>query len=215
MERIITLHPFFGEILAAPAERQAVRILEQIHSGEPMQPKNPPRISVSRWRKAVTAIHFFLFLILAPFIASGESFQARVVAVTDGDSLTIEPVRGGASVRIRLYGIASPAMNQPYGEAARSLLIDAAMLQVVTITETSQGRDALGRHVVIAAIPEVGVLQELLLEAGLAWVYPLYCPDCANWYAIQQAARAEKRGLWADDDPLEPWEWRKKQAGKK
>jgi hypothetical protein len=28
------------------------------------------------------------------------------------------------------------------------------------------------------------VLQELLLEAGLAWVYPLYCPDCANWYAI-------------------------------
>jgi len=48
---------------------------------------------------------------------------------------------------------------------------------------------------------------------GLAWVYPRYCdeePMCSWWDRLQEKARDNKVGLWADKDPVLPWEWRRK-----
>ena len=57
--------------------------------------------------------------------------------------------------------------------------------------------------------PRQGILQELLLQEGLAWVYPQYCKDCKAWEAMQAKARKHGKGLWADEGPVVPWDWRR------
>ncbi len=31
---------------------------------------------------------------------------------------------------------------------------------------------------------------------------------CSRWNELQQEAREAETGLWAEDEPIEPWEWR-------
>ena len=46
------------------------------------------------------------------------------------------------------------------------------------------------------------------VERGMAWVYPQYNKD-ASLPAVEQRARANKSGLWADAKPLAPWAFRR------
>lgn len=41
----------------------------------------------------------------------------------------------------------------------------------------------------------------------MAWVFDRYATD-RTLYAIQDEARAARRGLWSDAAPVPPWEWR-------
>ena len=51
------------------------------------------------------------------------------------------------------------------------------------------------------------------VRAGLAWYFRRYAkeltPDRRQQYADAEAqAQAERRGLWADAEPVAPWDWR-------
>lgn len=48
-----------------------------------------------------------------------------------------------------------------------------------------------------------------LVRAGLAWWYRHYAPRDRELERLEAQARAARRGLWADKDPVPPWEWRK------
>jgi type III restriction enzyme len=49
-----------------------------------------------------------------------------------------------------------------------------------------------------------------LVRRGLAWWYRHYAPkDKKLERAEEEEARTAKRGLWADAEPIPPWEWRK------
>ena len=50
------------------------------------------------------------------------------------------------------------------------------------------------------------------VSAGMAWVYPRYAPKDSPLYGVQGEAKAAKFGLWADNEPVPPWEWRKAKA---
>ncbi len=41
----------------------------------------------------------------------------------------------------------------------------------------------------------------------MAWVFDRYVTD-RGLYAVQDEARAVRRGLWSDPGPVAPWEWR-------
>ena len=45
------------------------------------------------------------------------------------------------------------------------------------------------------------------VTAGMAWVFDRYVTERAL-YAVQDEARGAGRGLWADQSPVAPWEWR-------
>lgn len=45
--------------------------------------------------------------------------------------------------------------------------------------------------------------------SGAAWVYERYNTDKALT-ALQKAAQEQGLGLWADSQPVPPWEWRHK-----
>lgn len=50
------------------------------------------------------------------------------------------------------------------------------------------------------------------VRQGMAWVFVRYAPASSPLYAIEQEARAARRGLWATRDAVPPWEWRSRQT---
>ena len=48
------------------------------------------------------------------------------------------------------------------------------------------------------------------VRRGMAWVFDRYAPPDSPLYSVQEEARATRRGLWAHNDPVPPWEWRQR-----
>ena len=46
------------------------------------------------------------------------------------------------------------------------------------------------------------------VRPGMAWVFDRYVID-RRLYALQDEARMAHCGLWADAQPVAPWEWRR------
>jgi endonuclease YncB( thermonuclease family) len=72
--------------------------------------------------------------------------------------------------------------------------------------------DRYGRTVALVRLPDGTLLNEALVAEGLAWVYDAYCHEelCQRLRELEQQARREKRGLWAEAEPTPPSEWRRR-----
>ena len=57
-------------------------------------------------------------------------------------------------------------------------------------------------------LPDGRSLNEELVYQGLAWWYRKYSKD-QSLGELEAQARQAKLGLWADTEPVPPWEWRK------
>ena len=148
-----------------------------------------------------------LILILAmPISASAEQFIARVFGVHDGDSLRVK-IDGGRSMRVRLYGVDCPEIKQAGGKAARALVRRLAFGRVLLIE--SKGKDRYKRVVGRVYLLSGNTLSRELVKAGRCWWYRKYAPDDQYLEELETEARADKRGVWADTDPIPPWEWRR------
>jgi endonuclease YncB( thermonuclease family) len=63
-------------------------------------------------------------------------------------------------------------------------------------------------------LPLMLILSIAQITVGLAWRYRKYAkeqsPEAAGQYeSAEQEARAKRVGLWADGQPIPPWDWRK------
>ena len=147
-------------------------------------------------------------LLLALLLASGAFFwgQGKVISVADGDTLTLLTKEG--PVKVRLYGIDCPESRQSFGPEAKDYATDLALFQEVKLQVMST--DQYGRSVAVVALPDGRLLNELLLDDGLAWVYRAYChdPRCVGWLLKEQVAKTRSKGLWSESSPTPPWKWR-------
>ncbi|WP_229682815.1 thermonuclease family protein [Siccirubricoccus deserti] len=127
-----------------------------------------------------------------------------MVGITDGDTLTLLTDR--QEVRIRLSEIDTPERGQPYGTRARQTLSDLAFGKLVRVVvhDTYRYGRTVGR--IFAGSQDVNAE---MVRRGAAWVYRRYSGDLAL-LRLEQAARAERRGLWAlpEAERVPPWEWR-------
>jgi endonuclease YncB( thermonuclease family) len=89
-------------------------------------------------------------------------------------------------------------------EDARQTLAGLVFRQSVTVEEA--GRDRYGR-VIGTVYVSGGSVNAQMVELGMAWVYRRYAKDSAL-FELERQAQADKRGLWADPDPVAPWECR-------
>ena len=145
-------------------------------------------------------------LVLSLFLpALGWSWQGRVVRVFDGD--TVEVLRGGHLVRVRLYGIDAPEKDQPYG--LRATLILAEMVMGRQVQVRTMDRDRYGRTVGVIRVG-AKVINQGMLVRGAAWYYGRYCRAsfCRQWWAAAQGAQRQRQGLWQAERPVPPWQWR-------
>lgn len=141
-------------------------------------------------------------------LAMADSFIGRVSRVGDGDSLQIILSDSGAEVRVRLYGLDAPELDQPHGREARDFL--AKLLTNREVRVEKEDVDQYGR--VVGQVFDSGLSVNLTLVAsGHAWVYEQFCqePVCRQMKAEEAQARRKKRGLWAQAKPQPPWQWRK------
>lgn len=49
----------------------------------------------------------------------------------------------------------------------------------------------------------------MMVGAGMAWFFVRYGKDHRHLAAVEADARARRVGLWADREPVAPWEWRR------
>lgn len=167
-------------------------------------------VLVSAGRAVSGLIGGLVFLLAAvPTPALGQTFVGTGQAVLDGD--TIHLLREtGQVVRVELYGIDAPERGQPYGpDAARA--VRRAVLGV-RIRAVAEGRDDAGRPLFVL---EVGnrVLNHQLVRDGLAWWDRNRAPHDDRFRRLEQRARDDERGLWAQSDPVPPWDWRDRADG--
>jgi endonuclease YncB( thermonuclease family) len=150
--------------------------------------------------------HILLSLILSfSAIAHAETITGRVVGVSDGDTLTIlDP--SNTQFKIRLAAIDAPEKTQPFGQRGKQKLSDLCFGKSASIQIIST--DRYGRSV--GDVDCAGVnANEVMVQSGLAWVYRKYDKGYGHLYGLEEDARNARRGLWADDNPTPPWEWRK------
>ena len=135
--------------------------------------------------------------------AAAEEFTARVVGVADGDTLTV--LHANRSERVRLVGVDAPEKRQAYGDRAKRFTADLAFDRTVTVR--TSGRDRYGRLLGEVVLPDGRSLNQELVRAGYAWWYRKYSRD-GRLARLEEEARASRRGLWADQAPQAPWDYR-------
>src|SRR4051794_36557451 len=85
-----------------------------------------------------------LLLIVSPVRAQTADYSARVVGITDGDTLTVLKANK-VQVKIRLHGIDAPETGQDFGTRAKQSASDLAFGKDVTIR--ARDKDRYGRTV--------------------------------------------------------------------
>lgn len=149
-----------------------------------------------------------LLILLLVSTAQAITLSGRVVKVTDGD--TIQVLVNGKAEKIRLSGIDCPEKKQPFGQAATRFTLKLAAQKIVTVqVETT---DRYGRKVAEVFLPDGHSLNRELVHAGYAWWFRKYSND-QSIGELENEARAARRGLWAEPQPVAPWDWRKRPKG--
>ena len=93
----------------------------------------------------------------------------------------------------------------PFGQASKKALSERIFGKTVTVI--TKKHDRYGRtigHVLI----DNGDVNLQLLEEGAFWHYNEYDHN-KRLADAETTARAGKKGLWHDANPIAPWDWRK------
>lgn len=150
---------------------------------------------------------FLLALALAAAaIAEPTRLTGKVVRVLDGDTVKVRFATGEQSVR--LDSIDAPESHQARGVESRRAL-QGQLPEGSTVRVTSFGRDRYRRIIGQLYRPDGANVNSLQVRHGHAWVYTKYCRDFSYWAPLEKRARQEHLGVWADQAPLAPWDYRK------
>lgn len=151
----------------------------------------------------------FLFAALSiVFICAAACFaavySAEVVSVCDGDTIWVE--HDGRREKIRLNGIDTPELNQPFGKTAKHYTMGQCLHAKVVLT--TYNRDQYGRTIADVQLPNGKILNNELVRTGFAWWYEHYAPNNKILSQLQQTAKKGHFGLWAQPNPIAPWDFR-------
>lgn len=134
-----------------------------------------------------------------------EEISGKVVGVTDGDTITV--LVNKETIKVRLEGIDAPESGQSYGTKSKQALSEMVFGKAVTVKKT--GTDKYKRTLGIVIVGDVDANAKMV-EDGWAWHFKKY-NDEERLAKLEVAARNAKRGLWADANPLAPWDYRARQ----
>jgi endonuclease YncB( thermonuclease family) len=160
-------------------------------------------------------VHTLLSLVLPltlcfPWNSHAADFSGPVVSVLDGD--TLEVLHNQRPERIRLSGIDCPEKRQAFGQKAKHAASDLAFGKDVTVQ--THGHDKYTRTIGDVILPDGMNLNQELVKQGWCWWYRKYAPGDTVLEGLERDAREGRKGLWADPQPVPPWEWRKKKIAR-
>ena len=94
------------------------------------------------------------------------------------------------------------------GQRAKHAAYDLAFGKDVTLQ--THGKDKYGRTLADVLLPDSTNVNYALVKDGWCWWYRKYAPGNTVLEGLEAEAREGRKGLWADPQPVPPWEWRKR-----
>ena len=154
-------------------------------------------------RMSTVKIITVLSSIALSFSVCAATLEGKVIAIHDGDTLTV--LVDKKQIKVRLADIDAPELKQAFGTRSRQSLAEICFKQPATIETT--GRDRYGRTIgqVVCNGVDANAAQ---IHRGMAWVFERYAKPASPLWQLQDKARRTKAGLWADPQSVEPWTWR-------
>ena len=154
----------------------------------------------------------------------------RCTKVSDGDTIHVV-TDGNVKFKVRLDRIDAPEKDQPYGKESTAYLT--SLIRGKTVRVEWVKKDQYGRvlGIVYATVPAASRREALangsvvttprredasgtvdinlhLVATGNAWHYSHFDKTPA-YSAAELSAKEKKLGLWAAENPINPYEWRK------
>lgn len=135
---------------------------------------------------------------LAPLIAA-----LVLVNAPDGDTMVVRD--GTVKTVLRLAEIDAPERTQPYSQISRRNLITLCKEKAISFEPVTV--DRYGRTVAMVTCDGV-LVNWRQVQDGLAWCFSKYLTQPKTCLPLERDAMNARRGLWRDEMPLAPWEFR-------
>lgn len=148
----------------------------------------------------------FIFL---PITTSAGSLTGKIVKVLYADTVTLMTEQN-EMIKVRLYGIDTPKCGQPHCQKAKRFTF--ALLHNKEVEVITYDIDENGCTVGVVLVDDMNANEEII-RVGCGWQYRDHCtaPFCSKWLQLEKDAEISGVGLWYENDPVPPWEWREKQ----
>jgi endonuclease YncB( thermonuclease family) len=143
-------------------------------------------------------------------ILIADELRGKVVSIADGDTITVLDENKKQN-KVRLNGIDAPEKKQAFGAKSKARL--GKLVAGKDVVVEWKEKDKYGRIVGQVYHGSFDVNLQMVKE-GLAWHYKKYSKS-ADLGRAEAEAKAGKKGLWADPNPMPPWAFRGEQKKKK
>jgi len=152
----------------------------------------------------IRLISFFLFISLTTF--SQTTLTAKVVGIKDGDTVVVLDSLNNQTT-LRLAEVDCPEKNQPFGTKAKQFTSDQIYLKTIKYVVTV--KDRYGRSIAMIYYDiDNKYLSAEIIKAGMGWHYKKYSTS-KELATFEDNAKKNKKGLWLDNNPINPSDWRK------
>lgn len=152
-------------------------------------------------------IFIFFFLISLSNTFSQTTLTAKVVGIKDGDTVVVLDSLNN-QITLRLAEVDTPEKSQAFGTKAKQFTSDQIYLKTIKYVVTDT--DRYGRSIAMIYYDEDSkYLSAEIIKAGMGWHYKRYSTS-KELAKFEDNAKKNKIGLWVDNNPIAPWEFRKK-----
>lgn len=153
----------------------------------------------------------FNLLLGSATIEEQASLSGHVIAVIDGNTIQVLTTEH-TLFQIKLGFIDAPEPGQVFGNSAKRAIKALVFDREVGLRPYATDRCRCLVCTVFVGGMDVGLE---MLKNGLAWVYEHYITEAPagvqrSYQDAQRMAQEQRLGLWQEDNPEPPWEFRKK-----
>lgn len=153
----------------------------------------------------LACVFWFVFSV---FNGYSQPINLKINRIIDGDTYygtdSLEK-----QYKIRLKDVDCPEMKQKYGKNAKEFAEKMVLGSWVRVEFA--GSDKYKRTLAWVFLPDQTVLNELLVRRGWAWPYESKnLKPSKRLEMLKEKAKNEKIGLWQEQNPIPPWEFRSK-----
>ena len=159
----------------------------------------------------------FLLPLLFISFAQAQTISCQVSSVIDGDTISCVTDQK-ESIKVGLYQVSAPKGRQNYAQESKIALSDMILGENIHIEifKKDKNKRSLGTVLHQKKCPEGSMcilaltdINQEMIRQGCAWYYP-FDKKNSEYIKAEQEAKAAKRGLWSQKNPVQPWVRQKK-----
>jgi len=135
-------------------------------------------------------------------VQAGQILSGRVIAVIDGVTMRILTA-SNSEFRVKLAEIDVPDKYQAFGDKAKMALSDKTAGKAIALRVVTQ--DQYGDIFAFVYIGQRWINMEMVAEG---WAWSGQYSRITELATAEKEARRKRLGLWVDENPMPPWEYR-------